>query len=409
MPAATGTTGGLVLPAGRIVQLYLESPDVIHAFYVPQFLFKRDVVPGRINIFEFNVDERDRRPDVPRPVRRAVRVGPLGRCSSTCTPWHRRPSSTPGSQEQIAQAPPPLAADRPPSGEPARPAGRTRRQPLRRRQSRPERRLRPADADARRPTRRSRSSSTTRTPSIPHNVAIHEDRRPARASSQGEIFPGRRQADLRRPAARGRRLRLHLLGPSRHDRHPHGRTEEHHRGDHRAPPGRPRLPQHPVRLGDDDRSQEDRDHVPDQLVPLLLPRRAARPGRARRARPAGSAVRDRPDLQRAVHDARHVHDLPVHHPDAGGLRELHRAAPDRRAGHGLPADQRAVAVDAAAGRHPAAAELRTGGSAAAGWTSYAPARRGPPARRRPAPGRTCGSSRSCSSARARSSARSTSS
>ena len=25
-------------------------------------------------------------------------------------------------------------------------------------------------------------------------------------------------------------------------------------------------------------------------------------------------------LQRAVHDARHVHDLPVHHPDAGGLR-----------------------------------------------------------------------------------------
>ena len=23
-----------------------QSPDVIHAFYVPQFLFKRDVVPG---------------------------------------------------------------------------------------------------------------------------------------------------------------------------------------------------------------------------------------------------------------------------------------------------------------------------------------------------------------------------
>ena len=38
--------GGLTVPTGRTVQLYLTSPDVIHAFYVPQFLFKRDVVPG---------------------------------------------------------------------------------------------------------------------------------------------------------------------------------------------------------------------------------------------------------------------------------------------------------------------------------------------------------------------------
>ena len=54
----------------------------------------------------------------------------------------------------------------------------------------------------------------------------------------------------------------------------------------------------------------------------------------------------------------HVHDLPVHHPDPGGLRELRRAAPDRRAGHGLPADQRPVALDAAARRDPAAARVR---------------------------------------------------
>ena len=53
-----GDDGGLVLPAGRTVQLSLESPDVIHAFYVPQFLFKRDVVPGRINRFEFTVGEQ---------------------------------------------------------------------------------------------------------------------------------------------------------------------------------------------------------------------------------------------------------------------------------------------------------------------------------------------------------------
>ena len=54
-----GEDGGLVLPAGRTVQLSLESPDVIHAFYVPQFLFKRDVVPGRINKFEITINEED--------------------------------------------------------------------------------------------------------------------------------------------------------------------------------------------------------------------------------------------------------------------------------------------------------------------------------------------------------------
>ncbi len=46
-----GPDGGLTLPVGRTVHLYLQSPDVIHAFYVPQFLFKRDVVPGRTNSF----------------------------------------------------------------------------------------------------------------------------------------------------------------------------------------------------------------------------------------------------------------------------------------------------------------------------------------------------------------------
>ena len=49
--------GGMVVPAGRTVQLELVSKDVIHAFYVPQFLFKRDVVPGRTNMFDFTVDE----------------------------------------------------------------------------------------------------------------------------------------------------------------------------------------------------------------------------------------------------------------------------------------------------------------------------------------------------------------
>jgi cytochrome c oxidase subunit 2 len=51
--------GGMMVPAGRTVQLSLVSNDVIHAFYVPQFLFKRDVVPGRTNQFDFKVNEAD--------------------------------------------------------------------------------------------------------------------------------------------------------------------------------------------------------------------------------------------------------------------------------------------------------------------------------------------------------------
>ena len=47
------------VPTGRTIQLSLtvNDNDVIHAFYVPQFLFKRDVVPGRVNKFDFKVDE----------------------------------------------------------------------------------------------------------------------------------------------------------------------------------------------------------------------------------------------------------------------------------------------------------------------------------------------------------------
>ncbi len=54
-----GTTGQttqpavLVLPVDRSIRIVETSPDVIHSFYVPAFLFKRDVIPGRENTFEF--------------------------------------------------------------------------------------------------------------------------------------------------------------------------------------------------------------------------------------------------------------------------------------------------------------------------------------------------------------------
>jgi cytochrome c oxidase subunit 2 len=39
----------LVLAAGRVVELRLHSPDVIHDFFVPGFLTKLDVIPGQDN------------------------------------------------------------------------------------------------------------------------------------------------------------------------------------------------------------------------------------------------------------------------------------------------------------------------------------------------------------------------
>ena len=51
--------GTLEVPPGAPVHVLLRSPDVIHAFYVPKFLFKRDVVPHQDNNFDFNVDPGD--------------------------------------------------------------------------------------------------------------------------------------------------------------------------------------------------------------------------------------------------------------------------------------------------------------------------------------------------------------
>ena len=44
------------VPVGENVHVSLTGNDVIHAFFVPQFLFKKDAVPGRINQFAFTVE-----------------------------------------------------------------------------------------------------------------------------------------------------------------------------------------------------------------------------------------------------------------------------------------------------------------------------------------------------------------
>jgi cytochrome c oxidase subunit 2 len=42
----------LYLPVDQKVEFTLTSRDVIHSFWVPAFLFKMDVIPGRVNRFE---------------------------------------------------------------------------------------------------------------------------------------------------------------------------------------------------------------------------------------------------------------------------------------------------------------------------------------------------------------------
>ena len=47
----------LWLPINERVRFELSSPDVIHSFWVPAFLFKMDVIPGRTNQFELTPDK----------------------------------------------------------------------------------------------------------------------------------------------------------------------------------------------------------------------------------------------------------------------------------------------------------------------------------------------------------------
>jgi cytochrome c oxidase subunit II len=77
-PALTNPAcGGMALPVGKTIQVSVDSPDVIHAWYVPRFLFKRDVVPGQTNRFEFTID--------PGEAGHSFR----GQCAELCGTGHR--------------------------------------------------------------------------------------------------------------------------------------------------------------------------------------------------------------------------------------------------------------------------------------------------------------------------------
>jgi cytochrome c oxidase subunit 2 len=65
----------LEIPKGETVQFDLTSQDVIHAFWVPEFLFKRDVIPGHPNHFTIT----------------ATKTGTYtGHCSELCGLYHAK-------------------------------------------------------------------------------------------------------------------------------------------------------------------------------------------------------------------------------------------------------------------------------------------------------------------------------
>ena len=54
----------LVLPVGADVRLRLQATDVVHSFFVPAFLVKRDMIPGMDNSIEIRPTEIGRYPGV---------------------------------------------------------------------------------------------------------------------------------------------------------------------------------------------------------------------------------------------------------------------------------------------------------------------------------------------------------
>jgi cytochrome c oxidase subunit 2 len=69
----------LVLPAGKRIEFTLASADVIHGFWVPEFLFKRDVMPDPAANHSVNVFQ----------VAKIERTGAfVGRCTEMCGTYH---------------------------------------------------------------------------------------------------------------------------------------------------------------------------------------------------------------------------------------------------------------------------------------------------------------------------------
>ena len=78
-PEANITSGELHVPTGQPVELHMEARDVIHAFWVPQFRLKQDVIPGQPTVLSFTATKAGSYPIV---------------CAELCGPYHGGMRST---------------------------------------------------------------------------------------------------------------------------------------------------------------------------------------------------------------------------------------------------------------------------------------------------------------------------
>jgi cytochrome c oxidase subunit 2 len=72
-PDGNITSGELHVPVGQPVELRMEARDVIHAFWVPQFRLKQDVIPGQPTLLSFTPTRPGTYPIV---------------CAELCGPYH---------------------------------------------------------------------------------------------------------------------------------------------------------------------------------------------------------------------------------------------------------------------------------------------------------------------------------
>ncbi|MEI6359684.1 MAG: cytochrome c oxidase subunit II [Synechococcus sp. ELA619] len=72
-------SGELHVPVGQPVALNMEAKDVIHAFWVPQFRLKQDVIPGQPTLLSFTATKEGRYPII---------------CAELCGPYHGGMRST---------------------------------------------------------------------------------------------------------------------------------------------------------------------------------------------------------------------------------------------------------------------------------------------------------------------------
>ena len=78
-PEGDITSGELHVPSGRPVELRMKANDVIHAFWVPQFRLKQDVIPGQPTVLTFTPTKAGSYPII---------------CAELCGPYHGGMRST---------------------------------------------------------------------------------------------------------------------------------------------------------------------------------------------------------------------------------------------------------------------------------------------------------------------------